>query len=94
VFTACAPVDGRNYRPKHVELIEIINKSIIFASSWLFYYCMNDALSHKYKKRNKGFSLSEIFLLQKGKVLKGKKVSLREERKIPRVTLLVSPNGR
>jgi len=28
-----APEDGQNYRPKHVELIEIINKIIIFASS-------------------------------------------------------------
>jgi len=27
---------GRNYRPKHVELIEIVNKVIIVASSWLF----------------------------------------------------------
>ena len=31
-----APEDGRNYRPKHVELIEIINKIIIVASSLLF----------------------------------------------------------
>ena len=31
-----APEDGRNCRPKHVELIEIINKIIIVASSWLF----------------------------------------------------------
>ena len=31
-----APEDGRNYRPKHVKLIEIINKTIIVASSWLF----------------------------------------------------------
>jgi len=30
-----APEDGRNNRPKHVDLIEIINK-IIIASSWLF----------------------------------------------------------
>jgi len=30
------PEDGRNYRPKHVELIYIINKIIIVASSWLF----------------------------------------------------------
>jgi len=30
------PEDGRNCRPKHVELIEIINKIIIVASSWLF----------------------------------------------------------
>jgi len=27
--------DGRDYRPKHVELIEIINKVIIVAFSWL-----------------------------------------------------------
>ena len=33
---ACAPEDGRNYRPKHVELIEIISKIITVASSWLF----------------------------------------------------------
>ena len=31
-----APEDGRNYRPKHVELIEIVYKIIIVASSWLF----------------------------------------------------------
>jgi len=31
-----APEDGRNYRPKHVELIEIMNKIIILASSFLF----------------------------------------------------------
>ena len=28
-----APEDGRNYRPKHVELIETINKIIIVVSS-------------------------------------------------------------
>jgi len=27
---------GRNYRPKHVELMEIVDKIIIVASSWLF----------------------------------------------------------
>jgi len=32
-----APEDGQNYRPKHVELFEIINKIIItVASGWLF----------------------------------------------------------
>ena len=31
-----APEDERNYRPKLVEPIEIINKIIIVASSWLF----------------------------------------------------------
>jgi len=30
------PEDGRNYRSKHVELIEIVNEIIIVASSWLF----------------------------------------------------------
>jgi len=30
------PEDRRNYRPKHVELIEIIDKIIIVASSLLF----------------------------------------------------------
>ena len=31
-----APEDGQNYRPKHVELIEFVNKIIIVASSPLF----------------------------------------------------------
>jgi hypothetical protein len=31
-----APEDGRNYRPKHVELIVIIKKFVSVASSWLF----------------------------------------------------------
>ena len=30
------PEDGRNYRPKQIELIEIINKIIIVLYSWLF----------------------------------------------------------
>jgi len=36
VTQSSAPEDGRNYRPNHVELIEIINKTITVASSWLF----------------------------------------------------------
>ena len=36
IAQASAPEDGRNYHPKHVELIEIINKIIIVASSRLF----------------------------------------------------------
>ena len=35
MFTACG-IKHRNYDPKHVELIEIVNKIIIVASSWLF----------------------------------------------------------
>jgi archaellum biogenesis protein FlaJ (TadC family) len=29
------PEGGRNHRPKHVELIGIINKQLMFVSSWL-----------------------------------------------------------
>ena len=36
VELSIAPEDGRNYRPKHVELIEIVNKIFNVASSWLF----------------------------------------------------------
>ena len=35
---------GLYYRPKHVELIEIINKIIIVASSWLHYWCSDNYL--------------------------------------------------
>jgi hypothetical protein len=33
VNTSSATEDGRNHRPKHVALIEIINKPLLFASS-------------------------------------------------------------
>jgi hypothetical protein len=36
IIIKTGPEDGRNYRPKHVELIEIINKITIVASNWLF----------------------------------------------------------
>jgi len=36
MLQSSAPEDGRTYRPKHVELIEIINKLNIVAFSWLF----------------------------------------------------------
>jgi len=45
---ACWPEDGRNFRPKHVELIENINKTIIVASSWLLtllYYSVRGFLT-------------------------------------------------
>ena len=49
VSQSSASEDGRNHRPKHVELIEIINKIIIVASSWLFIllirsYCDNQLI--------------------------------------------------
>jgi len=41
-------VDDRNYRPKHVELIEIINKLLLHLVGCL-YYCINDARLHKHQ---------------------------------------------
>jgi hypothetical protein len=35
------PKDGRNYSPKHAELIGINNKTVIVASSWLSIFCSN-----------------------------------------------------
>ena len=36
VNTVCAPEEGRNYRPKHFELIGIINKPLLLHLFWLF----------------------------------------------------------
>jgi len=41
-----APEDGRNYRPKHVELIEVINKLSLLHLLGCLYYCINNARSH------------------------------------------------
>ena len=43
------PGDGRNYRPKHVELIEITNKLLLLHLVGYSYYCISDALSHKHQ---------------------------------------------
>jgi hypothetical protein len=37
-FFGASPEDGRNYRPKHVELIEIINKSLLLHLVGYLYY--------------------------------------------------------
>jgi len=34
-----APEDGRNYRPKHVELIEITNKVLLLYLVGCLHYC-------------------------------------------------------
>jgi len=47
--TVCAPVDGRNYRPKHVELIGIINKPLLLRLVGCLYYCISDARSYKHQ---------------------------------------------
>ena len=45
-----APEDGRNYRPKHVELIVIINKKLLSLHLvGCLYYCISDAQSQKYQ---------------------------------------------
>jgi len=41
--------DWQNYRPKHVELIEIINKLLLLHLVGCLYYCINDARSHKHE---------------------------------------------
>ena len=38
-----APEDGRNYGPKHGELIGIINKPLLFHLVGCLYYCLSDA---------------------------------------------------
>ena len=37
-YTTSAPEDGRNYRPKQVELIEIINKPLLLHLVGYLYY--------------------------------------------------------
>ena len=50
VNTVCAPEDGRNYRLKHVELIGIINKLLLFHLVGCL-YCISDARSYNYQTR-------------------------------------------
>ena len=45
-YTVCAPEDGRNYRPKHVELIGIINKPLLLHLVGCLYYCISDIRSY------------------------------------------------
>jgi len=44
-----APEDGRNYHPKHVELIEIITKPLLLHLVGYLYYCIRDARSRKHQ---------------------------------------------
>jgi hypothetical protein len=54
-----APEDGRNYRPKH-ELIEIINKIIIVASSWLFILLLVNKLGNHQLKEVCDFVIGRV----------------------------------
>ena len=49
VNTVCAPEDGRNYRPKHVELIGIINKPLFLHLFGCLYYCISEARPYKHR---------------------------------------------
>ena len=42
-----APEDGRNRRPKHDELIGIINKPLLLNLVGCLYYCISDTRSSK-----------------------------------------------
>jgi hypothetical protein len=44
-----APEDGRNYRPKHVELIGIINKPLLLHIVGFLYYCISDTRSYQHQ---------------------------------------------
>jgi len=48
---SCAPEDGQNYRPKHVELIEFTNKLLLLHLVGCLYCCIRDAGSHKHQIR-------------------------------------------
>ena len=39
VALSIAPEDGRNYRPKHVDLIEVTNTLLMLRLVGYFYYC-------------------------------------------------------
>jgi len=44
-----APEDGRNYRPKHFELIGIINKPLLLHLFGCLYFYISDARSYKHQ---------------------------------------------
>ena len=44
-----APEDGRNCRPKHVELIELLIKLLLLHLVGCLYYCISVARSHKHQ---------------------------------------------
>ena len=52
-----APEDGRNHRPKQVELIGVVNKPLFLHLVGCLYYCICDALSKKHKKAIRGVQI-------------------------------------
>jgi len=55
------PVDGRNYRPKHVELIEIIKKLLLFhvVGCLYYYYFRSTEKTGKVEKSDISYSSTE-----------------------------------
>jgi len=49
VNTDSALEDGRNYRPKRVELVEVINKASLLNLAGCLYYFINYEMSHKHQ---------------------------------------------
>jgi len=47
-----APADGRDQRPKHVELIGIINKPLLLHLVGVYIININDAWSNKYQRHS------------------------------------------
>jgi len=44
-----APEDERNHSPKHVELMGIINKSLLLHLVCCLFYCISDEWSNKHQ---------------------------------------------
>jgi len=51
-----APEDGRNQRPKHVELIGIINKPLLLHLDGVYIIYIHDERSNKYQIHMRSFA--------------------------------------
>jgi len=49
VTQSSAPGNGGNYRPKHAEMIGIINKPLLLHLVGCLYYCISDTRSYKHQ---------------------------------------------
>ena len=57
VTKSSAPEDGRDHRPKHVELFGIINKPLLLQLVGVYIIYINDAWSNKYQILNRVLQL-------------------------------------
>jgi len=58
-----APEDGRNYRPKHVELMEITNELLLLHLVGCLYYFITHAQSHRHQMNNSPAQIMFLVLL-------------------------------